>query len=71
MRTNLDHLKDDNIEKTKEIPGGPMFRTPYFHCRVQGQVKELRSCKLLSMIKKKKKVIKKLKDQLLHGLLLM
>ena len=55
MRTNLDHLKDDNIEKTKEIPGGPMFRTPYFHCRVQGQVKELRSCKLLSMIKKKKK----------------
>ena len=70
MRTNLDHLKDNEIEKTKEIPGSPMFRTPYFHCRGQGQVKELRSCKPLSMIKKKK-VIKKLKDQLLHGLLLM
>ena len=47
-----------NITKRKnwDFPGGPVVRTPRFHCseRVQSPVRELRSCVPLGTAKKQK-----------------
>ena len=39
-----------------DFPGGPMVRTPCFHCRVPSLVEDLRSHMLHNMAKKKKKL---------------